>query len=234
MLKRIGILGGVSAESTVSYYLALTREYTRRHGNLGYPEIIIYSVNFQDFLDWQNTGRWDLTAERMIEVFEAIAQVGAELGLIATNTLHRVFDEVAARSPIPLISIIAATAQAIKKKGLSTVGLLGTRFTMAERFYPDGLARFGITALTPQSADERAEVHRIIVEELVRGEINQDSRQTILGISRRLLDRGAEGVILGCTELPLLIEQNNLQVPVFDTARIHALAALDAAEGKSY
>ncbi|MEA3356593.1 MAG: amino acid racemase, partial [Candidatus Bipolaricaulota bacterium] len=223
-----------SAESTVSYYLALTREYTRRHGNLGYPEIITYSVNFQDFLDWQNTGRWDLTAERMIEVFEAIAQAGAELGLIATNTLHRVFDEVAARSPIPLINIVAATAQAIKKKGLSTVGLLGTRFTMTERFYLDGLAHFGITALTPQSADERAEVHRIIVEELVRGEINKGSRQTVVGISERLLDRGAEGVILGCTELPLLIEQNNLQVPVFDTARIHALAALDAAEGKSY
>jgi len=234
MLKRIGILGGVSAESTVSYYLTLTREYTRRHGDLGYPEIITYSVNFQDFLDWQNTGRWDLTAERMIEVFEAIAQAGAELGLIATNTLHRVFDEVAARSPIPLISIIAATAQAIRGKEISTVGLLGTRFTMTEHFYRDGLARFGITALTPQSADEQAQVHRIIVEELVRGEINQASRQKVLGISERLLDRGAEGVILGCTELPLLIKQDNLQVPVFDTARIHALAALNAAEGKSY
>jgi aspartate racemase len=231
MRKRLGILGGVSAESTTSYYLAITREYIRRYKDLAYPEIIIYSVNFQDFLDWQNAGRWDLTAERMIDIFESLAQVGAEVGLIATNTLHRVFNEVAAHSPIPLISIVSAAGQAIKDQGLSTVGLLGTRFTMEERFYIDGLANLGITALPPRSPAERAQVHRIIVEELIQGKTKEDSRQLLAKVAQQLIDQGAQGVVLGCTELPLLIKQKDVSVPIFDTTYIHSLAALDATEG---
>lgn len=228
-MKRIGILGGVSAESTVGYYLAITREYIHRHGDMGYPEIIVYSVNFQEFLDWQNTGRWDLTANRMAEIFQALAHAGADVGLIATNTLHRVFDEVAANSPIPLISIIEATAKAALEAGLSKVELLGTRFTMEESFYREGLARHGITALVPSSAD-RSTLHRIIVEELVRGVVSEASRRQVIAIMKDLITQGAQGVILGCTELPLLIRPEDVQVPLLDTMRIHALAALNAAE----
>jgi len=229
-MKRIGILGGVSAQSTVSYYLTITQEHIKRHNNMAYPEIIIHSVLFQDYLDWQNAGRWDITSDHIVEVFSALARAGAEVGLIATNTLHRVFDEVTTRSPVPLISIIDTTAQAIRAAGLSTVGLLGTQFTMEEDFYARGLARAGITTIVPQSVEERAQVHQIIIEKLVRGIIDEESRVTVVAIAKRLLDRGAEAVILGCTELPLLIGKDDLSEPLFDTARIHALAALDASE----
>jgi len=140
-MKRIGILGGVSAQSTVSYYLTITQEYIKRHNNMAYPEIIIYSVLFQDYLDWQNAGRWDITSDHIVEVLSALARAGAEVGLIATNTLHRVFDDVITRSPIPLISIIDTTAQAIRAAGLSTVGLLGWAGTLWNHHYCPPIGR---------------------------------------------------------------------------------------------
>lgn len=228
-MKRIGILGGVSAESTVSYYQTITREYIRRHGHAGYPEIIIYSVSFAEYADLQHAGRWDELADRMAEVFRALARAGAQLGLIAANTLHIVFDRVATRSPIPLISIVDATAQAVAEAGLTTVGLLGTRFTMEKAFFRHGLARHGIGALVPEP-EERELIHRIIYEELVQGEVREEARVQVLKIIERLAHRGAQGVILGCTELPLLVRPGDTQLPTFDTARIHALAALEAAE----
>ena len=227
-MKRIGILGGVSAESTVSYYQTITREFIRRHGHAGYPEILIYSVSFAEYAELQHTGRWDELAARMVEVFRALAQAGADFGLIAANTLHIVFEQVAARSPIPLISIVDATAKAVSTAGFTTVGLLGTRFTMEGGFYVDGLARYGIRALVP-GREDREIVHNIIYQELVRGELHEKSREAVLKIAEDLRAQGAEGMILGCTELPLLIKDAGL--PLFDTARIHALAALEAAEG---
>jgi len=229
-MKRIGILGGVSAESTVSYYQTITREFIQRHGHPGYPEILIYSVSFAKYAELQHAGRWDELAARMVEVFRALARAGAELGLIAANTLHMVFDQVAARSPIPLISIVDATARAVSTAGLVTVGLLGTRFTMEGGFYVAGLAQHGIRTLVPGGKD-REIVHNIIYQELVRGELREKSREEVLRIAKGLRAQGAEGMILACTELPLLVKAEDTGLPLFDTARIHALAALEAAEG---
>lgn len=229
-MKRIGIIGGLSAESTASYYLAITREYVRQYGNFAYPEILIYSVNFQRFLDWQNVGQWDLTTERIVEVFHVLAEAGAQIGLIATNTLHYVFDDVEPRSPIPLISIVSATTAAVQQADITTVGLLGTHFTTEGSFYQRALTRAGITTLVPDTSTARAQVHAIIVNELARGEIKEDSHQAVIDIAARLIAQGAQGLILGCTELPLLLKPQDLAVTMFNTAEIHALAALDAAK----
>jgi aspartate racemase len=229
MPKRIGMLGGVSTESTADYYLIITREYIRQRPDLHCPEIILYSVDLQDFLDLENGGHWDIAADRMVGVFRILARAGAQIGLIATNTLHRVYDEVAARSPIPLISIVEATGKAIRARGMNTVGLLGTRFTMENRFYIDGLARLGINAFVPEDVADRSEIHRIVVDDLPRGKVEHGSRTTIREISEKMRARGAEGIILGCTELPLLVRDEDLELPVFNTTRIHALAALRGA-----
>lgn len=227
-MRRIGILGGVSAESTLAYYRTITREYIRRFGHTGYPEILIYSVSFREYAELQHAGRWGELAARMAQVFQALARAGADFGLIAANTLHLVFPQVAARSPIPLLSIVDATARAIGEAGLTTVGLLGTRFTMEKGFFRHGLARHGIGVLVP-GPEDREEIHRIIYQELVRGEVREDSRRRALGVIEGLARRGAQGVVLGCTELPLLVRAQDTPLPLFDTARIHALAALEEA-----
>ena len=227
-MKRIGILGGVSPESTVSYYLRITREYTRRFGDYGYPEILIYSVSFQRFVDWQRVGDWEAMAVEMKKGFRALAEAGAQIGLIAANTLHHVFDKVEKDSPIPLIHIVDPTATAIKEKGLTRVGLIGTRYTMEGDFYRNRLAGHRISTLIP-SPEERTEIHRVIYEELTRGIVKQESKQYYLSVIDGLVRQGAEGVILGCTEIPLLVHPEDLPVPSFDTAALHADAALTAA-----
>ncbi len=227
-MKRIGILGGTSPESTVSYYTRITREYTRRFGNVALPEILIYSVSFQSFVDWSAAGNWDAIAAKMIEAFGCLAAAGAQVGLIAANTLHRVFDEVAAGCPIPLLHIVEPTAQAIRDAGLSRVGLLGTRYTMEEPFYADRLAGHGISPLVPAKA-ERDELHRVIYEELTRGVLREESKVFTLSVIEELIAQGAQGIILGCTELPLLVTQKDTALPLFDTAVLHADAALAAA-----
>jgi len=227
-VKRIGILGGTSAESTVSYYSRITREYTRRFGDFSYPEILIYSVSFQEIADWQAQGDWDAIAEKMADAFGVLAAAGADIGLIAANTLHRVYDAVAGRSPIPLVHIVDALATAIRAAGCSTVGLLGTRYTMRESFYSDRLSSHNIVALVPTSAQQE-EIHRVIHEELSRGILRPASRAYYLRVIDSLAERGAEGIILGCTEIPLLVGEDDHALPLFDTATIHADAALEAA-----
>ena len=228
MIKRIGILGGTSPESTVSYYMHITREYTRRFGNYAYPEILIYSVSFQEFVDWQKTGDWGAMATKMKEGFQRLAAAGAQIGLIAANTLHRVFDEVAAESPIPLVHIVDATASAIRKEGISRVGLLGTRYTMQGEFYVERLAKHGITTLLP-TVEEQGEINRVIYEELTRGLIRPESKAYYLAVIDGFAQKGAEGVILGCTEIPLLVQAKDTSLSTFDTAILHADAILDAA-----
>jgi aspartate racemase len=227
-MKRIGILGGTSPESTVSYYTRITREYTRRFGNYAYPEILIYSVSFQEFVDWQKTGDWGAMATKMKEGFQRLAAAGAQIGLIAANTLHRVFDEVSRESSIPLIHIVDATASAIRKEGISRVGLLGTRYTMQGEFYVERLAKHGITTLLP-TVEEQDEIHRVIYEELTRGIIRPKSKAHYLTAIEGLAQQGAKGIILGCTEIPLLVQPEETSLPTFDTAILHADAALDAA-----
>ena len=228
MYGRIGIIGGLSPESTVSYYLHLTRSYVARHGDDGYPEILIYSVNLKTFHDLRAAGRWDAIALELLRAARALADAGADFALIATNTMHKVFAEVAKAAPLPLLDIIAATAGEAQRLGLARLGLLGTSYTMSDGFYHEAMARFGITVLSPP-AELRGELHRIIVEELVRGRLEKRSKETYLAAVDCLQAMGAEAVILGCTEIPLLLSPDDAAIPLLDTARIHAEAALDRA-----
>ena len=228
MHKRIGILGGMSPESTVAYYEYITRTYTERFGDYGYPEVLIYSVSFQAYVDWPNQDRWDLVADGLSQAAQKLVAAGADVILIATNTMHLVFDEVQARVEVPVLSLLEATAEAIQGRGLSTVGLLGTRFTMEKSFYQDALARHGISTLVPDAGD-RAYVNRVIYDELVAGQIRDESRAGYLAIIRKLAEQGAQGIVLGCTEIPLLVDEASAGIPLFDTTQIHAEAALNYA-----
>jgi aspartate racemase len=226
MRKTIGILGGMSPESTVTYYEHITRTYTARFGDYGYPDILIYSVNFQRFVDWQHEGRWPEAASEMAAALERLRLAGADFGLIATNTMHIVFDEVQRKVRMPLLSIVEATSEAIVAAGLGTVGLLGTVFTMREAFFREGLARVGITVLVPESPDQQS-INEVIYQELCRGEIRAESRLLFLKIIERLRRSGAQGIVLGCTEIPLLVQPQHCEVPLFNTTLLHAEKALN-------
>lgn len=230
MHKKIGILGGLSPESTTVYYDHIIREYARRFGDSNYPEIIIYSVNFQEFVDWQNQNRWDLAAKKMISVFKILEKAGADFGLIATNTMHIVFDQVQNAISIPLLSIIESTAEAINRDRIQTVGLLGTIFTMSKDFYKLGLKERGITTLVPEKEDQES-INRIIYKELTKGIIKSESKAGYLEIINNLRDRGAQGIVLGCTEIPLLVKEEDCSIRLYDTTTIHAEAALNYATG---
>lgn len=226
--RTIGILGGMSPESTVEYYRYVTRRYTERFGDHGYPEIVIYSVSFQPYIDWPEAGRWDQVAQGLGEAARRLESAGVDLILIATNTMHIVFDQVEAQVEVPMLSLLDAVGDAIQAQGLETVGLLGTTFTMEHPFYREALAKRGISVLVPEP-DDRETVNRVIYDELVAGEIREVSQAAFVDIVGRLAARGAEGVILGCTEIPLLISEADVDLPLFDTTAIHAEAALNAA-----
>jgi aspartate racemase len=232
MRRTIGILGGMSPESTVMYYEYITRTYEQRFGDFGFPEILIYSVNFQRFSDWQREGRWMEAADEMAQALERLRAAGADFGIIATNTMHMVFDEVQKAVRMPLLSVVEATAEAIRTAGLNPVGLLGTVFTMQERFYRDGLARFGIDVLVPD-ASWQERINEVIYGELCRGEIRPESRQMFLGVIEELRKRGAQGIVLGCTEIPLLVRPQDCDLPLFNTTLLHAEKALNYAIGLS-
>jgi aspartate racemase len=228
MSKRIGILGGMSPESTAEYYEYITRTYTERFGDYGYPEIVIYSVSFQPYVDWPKEDRWDLVAQGLSEAAGRLEAAGADFIVIATNTMHLVFDQVQASVNVPMLSLLDAVSEAILSRGMETVGLLGTKFVMEKTFYQDALARKGITVLVPDAGD-REYVNDVIYNELVAGRILGESRAGFVTIIERLAVRGAEGVILGCTEIPLLVSEADAGIPLFDTTTIHAEAALNYA-----
>ncbi len=222
-MKKIGILGGLGPESTVSYYLYIIHKYQEEHKDFAYPEIIIYSLNFQKFI---NAGY-----EIPDEVKTAIGKLhdaGADFAVAACNSVHIVYDEIKNDLPIPLISIIDVTGDEIKKSGMKKVGLLGTIFTMSKGFYKKGLARMGIETILPEM-DDMTTVNKIIYEELVKNEVNNESRLKVCKIIENLARKGAEGIILGCTELPFLIKQPDTTIKVFDTTAIHAQRALEIA-----
>ena len=175
MHRRIGILGGMSPESTVEYYQYITRTYSERYGDYGHPEILIYSVSFQPYVDWPNAERWDLVAQGLVEAARRLEAAGAEFIVIATNTMHLVFDEVEDSVAVPMLSLLDAVADAILEMGIGTVGLLGTKFTMEKPFYRDALAAKGIKVLVPEKAD-REYVNRVIYDELAAGQIRDESR----------------------------------------------------------
>jgi aspartate racemase len=227
MKKKIGIVGGLSPESTVSYYLYITRNYAERYGNYDYPEIIIYSVNLENYHKWRSIDRWDLIVDDLVSCFQKLKQAGADFGLIATNTMHKVFEQVADLVDLPLINIIDETALKAKELGIDTLGLLGTKYTMSDGFYQERLSKFEVNALVPNS-EQQEEVHKIIVEELVRGQFLEKSKNKYIEIIQDLVSRGAEGIILGCTEIPLLVNNKDLEIQLLDTAIIHSEAALNA------
>jgi len=227
-LKTIGILGGLSPESTIAYYEYITREYVKRFGDYSYPEIIIYSVSFQEFMNWQKQGNWETASKKMIQAMDKLAAAGADFGIIATNTMHIVFDKVSKGTKLPLISIVDSTVEAIKKEGLRKIGLLGTVFTMKEGFFKDNLARLGIEVLVPPEEDQ-LEINDIIFGELCRGKFLRESKHKFMQVIDRLAAEGAEGIICGCTEIPLLISQEDCGLKLFNTTTIHAQKALDFA-----
>ena len=225
MYKRIGIIGGLSPESTVLYYQHIVRRYYELFNNHSYPEIIIYSVNFQKYIAWAYEEQWPTVVEALLDLLRRLQRAGADFAVIACNTLHVAFDQVQPRSPIPLLSIIDATAEKILNEGIDTVGLLGTSFTMEHKFYRDGLAQHGIRALIPNKAS-REYLDKIILDELSIGIVNPETRANVLTIIDGLINEGAKGIVLGCTEIPLIVNPNDCPLPTLDSTRLLAKAAL--------
>ncbi len=226
-MKTIGLIGGMSWESTAEYYRLLNETIHDRLGGFHSAKCVLVSVDFAEIEVLQSENRWDEATQAMVSAARQLEQAGADFILLCTNTMHKCASEIQQATSLPFLHIADATAQAVKAQHLRKVGLLGTRFTMEEPFMKDRLTeKFGLNVLVP-SAAEREQVHRIIYDELVHGAILENSRQVYLQMMRQLIAQGAEGIILGCTEIGLLINQADSPVPVFDTTQIHALAAVD-------
>jgi aspartate racemase len=227
-MRVIGMLGGMSWESSAQYY-RLVNELTReRLGGLHSARLVLVSVDFAEIEQLQVTGQWELAGELLAEAARSAEAAGAELLLLCTNTMHKVAGQIQDAVSIPLLHLADATAAAVRRARLSTVGLLGTAFTMEQDFYRDRLAHHGLTVLVPP-AEDRALVHRVIYSELCLGEVREASRQAYQKVIDRLKHAGAQGVILGCTEIELLIQPKDSPIPVFPTTRLHVEAAIEQA-----
>lgn len=226
-MKTIGLLGGMSWESTVGYYQAINEGVKARLGGLHSAQIVLYSVDFEPIEKLQHAGDWPATAELLSDAAMKVQHAGADALLICTNTMHRVAPEIEAVLDIPLIHIADATAAVLLQQGVRRVGLLGTGFTMEQDFYKGRLAeKFGLDVIVPNEADRRI-VHRVIYDELCLGKTTSPSKQEYLRIIDALAADGAEAVILGCTEIGLLVQQEDTSVALVDTTIIHAQAAVD-------
>ena len=226
-MKVIGLLGGMSWESSIEYYRIVNERVREKQGGLHSAHCVMYSVDFAEVERLQVSGQWEEAGDLLAEAAAALALAGADFIVLCTNTMHKVADRI---TVLPLLHLGDATAAAVTAAGISRIGLLGTAFTMEQDFYRDRLAGHGLDVLVPDEAD-RAEVHRIIYEELVVGVVRDDSRDAYRKVIQRLVDRGAQGVILGCTEIELLVTQDDSPVPVFPTTRLHAELAADHALG---
>ena len=225
MSKRIGILGGISAESTLRYYDRIIKGYFERRRDYYYPEVVIFSLNFQRFTDFEDSrDREGYLAEIMCGV-RALERGGVDFIIMAANSPHAVFDEVEGRAKVPLLSIVKVTAEQARRMGLRKLLLLGIKFTMQSTFYQEGCREYGIEIAVPAGEDQDR-INRIIFEELARGIVKDGSREALLGIIKAY---PADGVILGCTELPLILRQEDSPTPLLDTLELHARAALDFA-----
>ncbi|MEZ0091859.1 aspartate/glutamate racemase family protein [Streptacidiphilus sp. EB129] len=227
-MKTIGLIGGMSWESTAEYYRLLNELTRERLGGLHSARCVLYSVDFAEIERLQVAGRWDEAGEALADAARSLQAAGADLLLICTNTMHKVADQVEAAVDIPLLHLADTTAAAVRTAGLRRVGLLGTAFTMEQDFYRHRLAGHGLEVLVPD-ADDRAVVHRVIYEELCLGIVREESRSAYGEVISRLVASGAEGIVLGCTEIELLIRPEHSPVPVFATTRLHAEAAVTAA-----
>lgn len=227
-MKTIGILGGMSAASTQIYYRTLCEGTRDRLGGLHSPELLIRSLDFAPIEALQVAGRWDEAGALLNAEAKALERGGAGFLILATNTMHKLAVQMMDGVSIPLLHIADATAAAIRRQGLARPGLMATAFTMEQSFYTDRLIAAGLAPIIPE-AEDRAETHRIIYEELCRDIVTGQSRSAYEAIAQRLADRGADCLILGCTEVGMLLNQGNVPVPVFDTTLVHCDAALDMA-----
>ena len=228
-MKTIGLVGGMSWESTLEYYRIINETVKERLGGFHSARIVMVSVDFAEIESLQHKGDWDRMAVMLGEAFRTVERGGAEFALLCTNTMHKVFDRIQEAVRIPLVHIVDVTGREIKGRGLGRVGLLGTRFTMEQDFYKGKLARdYGLEVLIPDEA-ERQVIHGILYNELCLGQIKDASRDVFKEIIRRLQGRGAQGIILGCTEIPLIVKPEDSGLPLFDTTALHAKAAVDLA-----
>lgn len=225
MLKTIGLIGGMSWESTVPYYRRINQRVAARLGGLHSARILMHSVDFFEIERMQSAGEWDRAGDMLAGIACGLERAGADLLVLCTNTMHVVADRIREETRIPFLHIADTTAEAIAAAGMSIVGLLGTRFTMERDFYSGRLAEAGgLSVLTPPESD-REIVHRVIFDELCQGKVRPESRAEYVRIIADLAANGAEGVVLGCTEIGLLVQPDNVDVQLFDTASIHADAA---------
>ena len=228
-MKTIGMLGGMSWESTASYYKTINEGVKAELGGLHSAKILLNSVDFAQIEKLQHQGEWDKTAEVLTQAAKGVEAGGADFLIICTNTMHKVAAEIEAGISIPILHIADATGRQLQADGITKVALLGTRFTMEQAFYKSRLVdKFGIEVIVP-SAEDREVVHSVIYDELCRGVISSDSREKYLEIVMKLREMGAEAVILGCTEIALLIQQCHTAVPLYDTTKIHADATVNFA-----
>ena len=228
-MKTIGIIGGMSWESSLEYYRIINELTKERLGGLHSAKSLMLSVDFAHIEELQSAGRWEDATAEMVTCAKQLERGGADFLLIATNTMHLMFNDVQESVNIPCLHIADAAAGKIMEMGLNKVGLLGTQFTMEMDFYKGRLKEvFGIDVVIPDR-DDRAEVNRVIYEELVVGRITPESRSTFKQVIDNLAGKGAEGVVLGCTEIPLLVKQEDASIPIFDTTFIHAEKAVDMA-----
>ena len=225
-MKTIGLLGGMSWKSTVTYYQIINQEIKSRLGGLHSAKLFLYSVNFEEIERLQHQGQWNQAATILTQAAKQIETAGADFLLICTNTMHKVAPTIEANITIPLLHIADATAQQIHTQNITTVGLLGTKFTMEDNFYKGRLtSQHNIDVITP-NATERRDIHQIIYDELCLGMLNETSRTRFLQIIQSLATQGAQAVILGCTEIALLIQQSHTPIPLLDTTTLHAQTAV--------
>lgn len=230
-MRTIGIIGGMSWESSAHYYALINRGVRDRLGPSHSAQILMQSLDFGPIAELQAVGEWDHLADLMAESARSLEAGGADCVLLATNTMHKLADAVEEATDLPLLHIADCAADAVCEAGIADVALLGTAFTMEQPFYRERLEEHhGLDVIVPQ-AEDRAEIHRIIYEELIAGHILENSRESYRETITRLVGEGAQGIILGCTEIGLLVDQSNSLVPMFDTTKLHCAAAVDFALG---
>lgn len=227
-MKIIGLIGGMSWESSVEYYRIINEEVKNKLGGLHSAKCILYSVDFEEVERYQAEGDWDRAGKLLGDVAQSLEKGGAEFIVICTNTMHKVIKYIEEKIGLPILHIADATANQIQKSEISTVGLLGTKYTMEQDFYKSRIESKGIKVLVPNSED-RDVINKVIYEELCLGKIQQSSRDYYKKVIRDLVDNGAEGIILGCTEIGLLVKPEDSEVPLFDTTVIHAIESVNKA-----
>lgn len=228
-MKTIGLIGGTSWESSIEYYRILNETVKERLGGLHSAKCIMYSIEFQNIVDLMNAGNWDAISKQYQEIARTLKSDGADFLVICSNTLNQTAAEVEKNTGIPVLSIADTTARKVQNLGMTKVGFLGTKYAMEGDYYKNTLQnKYGIEIIIPEKND-REMIDKIIFEELCLGIIKQASKAVILDIIEKLLSKGIESIILGCTEIPLLIKQEDVSIPIFDTLTIHAVAAVDLA-----